>query len=78
MSYFQRLRSSDVLTMWRPVGRPYMYGLACGGSEGVEQVCRSILADAEITLGLAGYSNLDEIRGKREEFMTQVKWDRDD
>jgi len=51
-----------------------MYGLACGGAEGVEQVCRMILADAEISLGLAGYSTLADIWGKREEFMTQVKW----
>jgi len=56
------------------LGRPYMYGLACGGAEGVEQVCRGILADAEITLGLAGYSRLDEIWGKRDEFMTQINW----
>lgn len=58
------------------VGRPYMYGLACGGAEGVEEVCRGILADAEISLGLAGYSTLSEIWGKRDDFMTLVEWRR--
>ena len=43
-----------VALMHRSVGRPYMYGLAIGGSKGVEEVLRSILADTEITLGLSG------------------------
>ena len=43
-----------------------MYGLALGGEQGVEEVLRALLADAEITLGLSGYKNLDEIWGKRE------------
>jgi lactate 2-monooxygenase len=51
-----------------------MYGLACGGAKGVEEVCRSILADTEISLGLAGYRNLSEIWGKRKEIITQVQW----
>lgn len=42
-----------------------MYGLALGGEEGVE-VLRALLAEAEITLGLIGYKNADEIWGKRE------------
>lgn len=48
------------------VGRPVMYGLALGGEQGVEEVLRGLLADTEITLGLSGYKNLDEIWGKRE------------
>jgi isopentenyl diphosphate isomerase/L-lactate dehydrogenase-like FMN-dependent dehydrogenase len=48
------------------VGRPIMYGLALGGEEGVEEVLRALLADTEITLGLCGYRNIDEIWGKRE------------
>ena len=43
-----------------------MYGLALGGEQGVEEVLRALLADTEITLGLSGYKNLDEIWGKRE------------
>jgi lactate 2-monooxygenase len=48
------------------VGRPIAYGLALGGEEGVEEVLRALLADTEITLGLSGYRNIDEIWGKRE------------
>lgn len=36
------------------VGRPYIWGLACGGEAGVEHVIRSLLAELEITLGLVG------------------------
>ena len=54
------------------VGRPYMYGLALGGEDGVEQVLRSILADLEVTMGLSGFRNLREIQGKREEVITKM------
>jgi isopentenyl diphosphate isomerase/L-lactate dehydrogenase-like FMN-dependent dehydrogenase len=43
------------------VGRPYMYGLANAGQAGVEHVLRSLLADVDLTLGLAGYRSLDEL-----------------
>ena len=48
------------------VGRPVVYGLTLGGEQGVEEVLRGLLADTEITLGLSGYKDLDEIWGKRE------------
>jgi isopentenyl diphosphate isomerase/L-lactate dehydrogenase-like FMN-dependent dehydrogenase len=48
------------------VGRPFVYGLALGGEEGVEEVLRGLLADTEITLGLSGYKSIDDIWGKRE------------
>jgi lactate 2-monooxygenase len=54
------------------VGRPYMYGLAIGGEKGVEQVLRSTLADMEITMGLAGYKNVGEIQGKRDEIIIKM------
>ena len=54
------------------VGRPVMYGLAIGGEQGVEEVLRGLLADTEITLGLSGYKNLDEIWGKREAILEKV------
>ena len=54
------------------VGRPFMYGLAAGGQEGVEQVLKMILADTEITLGLSGYRSLDEIRGKADEVLAKI------
>jgi isopentenyl diphosphate isomerase/L-lactate dehydrogenase-like FMN-dependent dehydrogenase len=36
------------------VGRPYAYGLAVGGQEGVEAVIRQLLAETDITLALLG------------------------
>ncbi|CCM03736.1 uncharacterized protein FIBRA_05882 [Fibroporia radiculosa] len=45
-------------------GRPFMYALALGGQDGVESQIRAILADVHVTLGLSGFKNLDEIRGK--------------
>jgi lactate 2-monooxygenase len=36
------------------LGRPYAYGLAVGGQEGVEAVIRHLMAETDITLALAG------------------------
>jgi lactate 2-monooxygenase len=36
------------------LGRPYAYGLAVGGQEGVETVIRHLMADTDITLALIG------------------------
>ena len=36
------------------VGRPYAYGLAVGGEEGVKEVIANLIADIDLTLGLAG------------------------
>jgi lactate 2-monooxygenase len=36
------------------VGRPYAYGLAVGGQQGVEAVIRQLLAETDITLALLG------------------------
>jgi lactate 2-monooxygenase len=36
------------------LGRPYAYGLAVGGQEGVEAVIRHLLADTDLTLALVG------------------------
>lgn len=36
------------------IGRPYVYGLALGGENGVSHVLRSLLGDLELTLHLAG------------------------
>ncbi|KAL1686181.1 FMN-dependent dehydrogenase [Schizophyllum commune] len=56
------------------LGRPYMYGLALAGSEGVEQVVRGLLCETEITLGLCGYTSIDQIWHKREEFMQKIEY----
>ena len=43
------------------IGRPYVYGLALAGAEGVAEVVRNLLADFELTMGLAGCRSLAEI-----------------
>jgi lactate 2-monooxygenase len=43
------------------VGRPFAYGLAHGGQVGVRHVLRSLLADFDLTLGLAGYRSPAEL-----------------
>ena len=48
------------------LGRPYAYGLALGGQAGVAHVLRSVLAELDLTLGLAGHANLAELRGNPE------------
>ncbi|KAF8262090.1 FMN-dependent alpha-hydroxy acid dehydrogenase [Lactarius quietus] len=54
------------------VGRPFMYGLAIAGEQGVEEVLRSLLADTEVTLGLSGYKSIEEIWAKREAVLEKV------
>ena len=43
------------------LGRPYVYGLAIGGENGVRDVIRNLLADFDLTLGLSGYSRVSEL-----------------
>ncbi|MEM6796687.1 MAG: alpha-hydroxy-acid oxidizing protein [Acidobacteriota bacterium] len=43
------------------LGRPYVYGLALAGREGVRDVLRNTLADLELTLLLAGCRDLAEV-----------------
>lgn len=43
------------------IGRPYAYGLAIDGDNGVEQVLRNFMADFELTMALAGCKNVAEI-----------------
>jgi lactate 2-monooxygenase len=40
------------------VGRPYVYGLAIGGEEGVAHVFRCLLADLDASMALAGKQNV--------------------
>ncbi len=44
------------------IGRPYVYGLAIGGTQGVQEVIRNLLADFELTMGLAGCRSVAEIK----------------
>lgn len=43
------------------LGRPYAYGLALAGEQGVREVIRNILAELDITLGLAGLTSITEL-----------------
>ncbi len=43
------------------LGRPYVYGLALDGARGVETVVQNLLADFDLTLGLSGYSSMDQL-----------------
>ncbi|HVW18636.1 MAG TPA: alpha-hydroxy-acid oxidizing protein [Solirubrobacteraceae bacterium] len=43
------------------VGRPYLWGLALAGEDGVRAVLRALLAELDATLGLAGYASVDEL-----------------
>lgn len=43
------------------VGRPYMYGLALAGEDGVKQVLRNLIADFDLTLALCGKRSVKEL-----------------
>lgn len=44
------------------VGRPYIYGLALGGTEGAVHVLRSILAETDLLMAVDGYPTLKALR----------------
>jgi lactate 2-monooxygenase len=44
------------------IGRPYCYGLAIAGADGVRDVIRNMHADFDLTMGLAGCASVAEIR----------------
>ncbi len=43
------------------IGRPYAYGLAVGGEQGVREVIRNMQAELDLTMGLAGCRSISEI-----------------
>ena len=47
------------------IGRPYVYGLAIAGEEGVREVIQNFAADFDLTMGLAGRNSVAEIRRTR-------------
>ncbi|MDQ3243166.1 MAG: alpha-hydroxy-acid oxidizing protein [Gemmatimonadota bacterium] len=40
------------------LGRPYVYGLSIAGEDGVREVIRNVIAELDLTLGLAGYDSV--------------------
>ncbi len=51
------------------LGRPYIYGLALGGQQGVYEVIRHLQADFELTMSLAGCKNVGEITADKVRFV---------
>ena len=43
------------------VGRPYVYGLAIAGQQGVAEVLQNILAELELTMRLSGCRDISEV-----------------
>jgi isopentenyl diphosphate isomerase/L-lactate dehydrogenase-like FMN-dependent dehydrogenase len=43
------------------LGRPYLYGLALAGEEGVRQVIANVLAELDLTLGLSGVTSVADL-----------------
>jgi lactate 2-monooxygenase len=43
------------------LGRPYLWGLALGGQEGVEAVLKMVLAELDLTMALCGLTRPEEI-----------------
>jgi isopentenyl diphosphate isomerase/L-lactate dehydrogenase-like FMN-dependent dehydrogenase len=43
------------------LGRPYAFGLAVGGEQGVREVLANLIADIDLTLGLAGCVSFAEV-----------------
>ncbi|MCB8901326.1 MULTISPECIES: alpha-hydroxy-acid oxidizing protein [unclassified Streptomyces] len=44
------------------VGRPYAYGLALGGADGIVHVLRALLAEADLIMAVDGYPTLADLR----------------
>src|SRR5438132_2081512 len=43
------------------IGRPYMWGLAVAGEEGVRDVLLNLIADLDLTMALSGYTSCREL-----------------
>lgn len=44
------------------IGRPYAYGLALDGTDGIVHVLRSILAEADLLMAIDGYPTIEDLR----------------
>ena len=54
------------------IGRPYAYGLAVAGEDGVREVVRNHIAELDITMALAGHRSIAEIG--RDSLRAAVTW----
>jgi len=53
------------------VGRPYAYALALGGEDGVVEVINNLLADVDLTMGLAGCTSWKDVTKKRLQYFEE-------
>jgi isopentenyl diphosphate isomerase/L-lactate dehydrogenase-like FMN-dependent dehydrogenase len=44
------------------IGRPYTYGLALGGTDGIVHVLKTLLAEADLIMAVDGYPTLADLR----------------
>ncbi|KIY52021.1 oxidoreductase [Fistulina hepatica ATCC 64428] len=54
------------------IARPWIYGMMIAGEAGVEQVLRHILADLDVTMGLAGYATIADFQGKGSDVVVKM------
>lgn len=43
------------------IGRPYAYGCALGGADGIVHVLRALLAEADLITAVDGYPSVDDL-----------------
>jgi isopentenyl diphosphate isomerase/L-lactate dehydrogenase-like FMN-dependent dehydrogenase len=43
------------------LGRPYIYGLALAGQDGVRDVVANVIAELDLTLGLSGIGSVADL-----------------
>ncbi|MBY0434079.1 MAG: alpha-hydroxy-acid oxidizing protein, partial [Cyclobacteriaceae bacterium] len=46
------------------IGRPYVYGLAVAGEDGVAEVLKNLMTDFDLTMGLSGCKSISEINAQ--------------
>jgi L-lactate dehydrogenase (cytochrome) len=55
------------------VGRPYLWGLAVAGEEGVSQVIEVLQKEIDRDLALLGTPTITEVRGRAERFLVNAR-----
>jgi lactate 2-monooxygenase len=56
------------------IGRPYVYGLALGGENGVSHVLRTLLGDLDLTLHLSGIPTISNDVLNRSCLVQEMHW----
>ncbi|KAG1823272.1 oxidoreductase [Suillus variegatus] len=56
------------------IARPIVYGLAIAGQAGVEQILMQSICDLHVTMGLCGFSDVNDLIGKRDELLVKVDY----